>query len=253
MSSSIQLRQNINQHAIKNNISEGREKTLALSVRNAVVELVKTHPHILFKLILNSKANLPSYAIFPNLKIDFTKLSNENLIKLFRENYPELSNVLASKIEKGHINPDGSSLLCLFNGKWKPILFSEHKHQGTNDQREMEGKPKQAMGNAVERAGKNLSFVRSYMSDEDITPYIVFGDGCDFEEGKSIRGRIFAMNDGGELNKIYVGVWKANNGRIFRPVSMFFRKKEWLEPEMRDLLMEIAKQSLSYYFQKYDA
>ena len=254
MSSSIQLRQNTNQHTIKNRISTGREKTLALSVRNTVVKIAKKYPNQRFKLILNSGANAFSYPRLPNLELVFDKLSNEDLIRKFRELYPELKENFSSEIEEGYINPDGSILLCFLANDWRVVMISEHKHQGTNDQRELEGKPRQALGNAIERLGKNLSYARSFMSDEDITPYVAFGDGCDFEKGKqSVRGRLFAMNDGGGLNQIYVNIWKANNGRIFRPISMFFRKRMWSEPEMSEMLFEVANQSLSYYSQKYVA
>ena len=44
------------------------------------------------------------------------------------------------------------------------ILISEVKSQGTNDAREKEGKSKQAMGNAIERLGKNMIGFRTPLS-----------------------------------------------------------------------------------------
>ncbi|MCQ3807647.1 MAG: hypothetical protein KTV16_10300 [Acidimicrobiia bacterium] len=55
----------------------------------------------------------------------------------------------------------------------------------------MEGKPKQAKGNAIERLGKNVIGFRTAMMNEAIVPFVCFGSGCDFADDSSIldRGR----------------------------------------------------------------
>jgi len=251
MANSAQLRANTNQHGLKNRISKHKEKLLALSMRNAVKQIVSLYPNIQFKLLLNSGNNRWDYPSFPNLIVEWSKeskLSNVMLVEKLKRMYPDEISKFASVVENGYINPDGSVLMAMFNDEWKIIIASEHKRQGTNDQRIDEGKKEQAMGNAVERAGKNLAFIRSYTHDENITPYVLFAEGCDFHEGSSIRGRIFAMNDGSSFNQI--NLFTMANGKL-RPVSFFVREKSWTEMEMRTVLDEVIVKSLAYYVQKY--
>ncbi len=69
----------------------------------------------------------------------------------------------------------------------KPIFMGEMKKQGTNDKRLMEGKKKQAIGNAgPDRVAKNfeISSDYCYLCDKDFFPYNVFLHGCDFKEGE---------------------------------------------------------------------
>ena len=56
--------------------------------------------------------------------------------------------------------------------QYKPIVIAEIKRQGTNNEREKEGKPKQATGNPIERLGKNLTGIKAMMNHEKITPFI---------------------------------------------------------------------------------
>lgn len=247
MASSNQLSENTNQHAVKNSISSGREKMLALSVVNAVDKIVSEYPNIQFMLYTNVKNHISSFKKQSNLTISLDKLTNDILLAKQKRIFPDIQ--FDKTAEPGFINPDGSILFAKFNGVWKMVCISEHKHQGTNDKRIAEGKPKQAKGNAIERFGKNLSVVRTFMKDENITPYILFADGCDFEKTSSIRGRLWQMNECFGFNQIYV-LAKANG--YLRPISMFVRKEEWSELEMRNLLYAVCKESLDYYNKKYN-
>ena len=49
-----------------------------------------------------------------------------------------------------------------------PVLISEVKNQGTNDQRRREGLPRQARGNAIERLGKDVIGLRAALMRESI-------------------------------------------------------------------------------------
>lgn len=118
----------------------------------------------------------------------------------------------------------------------------EMKRQGTNDEREREGMERQARGNAIERLGKNLIGVRSTLQYENITPFVCFGWGVDFEEGSSILDRVITMNEFYNLNKIYV--FKRER---YSPVSMFFRKKQWSVEELYEIMKEIAETSIRNY------
>ena len=152
--------------------------------------------------------------------------------------------------DTSHIRPDGGVLAVeAKSGKSYPILISEVKHQGTNDLRMREGKSKQAMGNAIERLGKNVIGIRTAMLNEGICPFVCFGYGYDFKEGSSIRDRVVTIAMFGELNKTYLHN-QGPDGRFGRG-SFYFRQREWKPEEMAEIMEDIAERSLLYYFSKY--
>lgn len=90
------------------------------------------------------------------------------------------------------MKPDGG---ILFSGD-QPILVSEMKVQGTNDLRFSEGKSKQATGNAVERAAKNIRGAEMFFDTLPVFPYVIFAAGCDFHSCETIASRFEMMNYG---------------------------------------------------------
>ncbi len=137
--------------------------------------------------------------------------------------------------------PDGDNISY-------PILISEVKNQGTNDLRANDGLPRQAKGNAIERLGKNLIGLRTALMRETIFPFVCFGYGCDFDTDSSILDRVSTMAMFGKLNKTYLH----NNDRgLFPRGSFYFRPKPWTVREMVDIMEDIAKRSVLYYFSKY--
>lgn len=152
--------------------------------------------------------------------------------------------------DSSFMTPDGGFLyLVSKDGKRFPILIGEKKNQGTNDLRAAEGKSKQAKGNAIERLGKNVIGLRALMADEDIFPFVCFGDGCDFAADSSILDRVVTIAIFGELNKVYLH--DVANLPQFKRGTFYFRAEEWTENEMYDRFYEIAKRSIHYYFSKY--
>ena len=152
------------------------------------------------------------------------------------------------------IIPDGG-ILYLVNKKKDekyPLVIAEIKRQGTNKERLQEGKSRQAVGNAIERLGKNLTGIKAMMNYEKITPFICFGWGCDFAvdapETLTVRSKLIVMNEFYHLNKIYVFKNGGNSdANYFSPVSMFFREERWTVQEMFEKMKEIAEASIRYY------
>ncbi|HEX5527730.1 MAG TPA: EcoRI family type II restriction endonuclease [Solirubrobacterales bacterium] len=148
------------------------------------------------------------------------------------------------------MKPDGGILSILDGeGEKHVILITEVKNQGTNDLRKKEGLKKQARGNAIERLGKNVIGFRTAMLTERITPFVCFGYGCDFEDGSSILDRVKTIAMFGPLNEVCVA--DLGEAGVFNRGSFFFREEEWTEPEMEDVMYEVAKRSIYYYFSKY--
>ena len=148
------------------------------------------------------------------------------------------------------MSPDGGiTFLRDHAGNLYPVLIAEVKNQGTNDAREAEGKRKQAQGNAVERLGKNVVGLRTYMLHEGIFPFVCFGDGCDFAPSSSILDRVLTIAMFGDLNVDHT----ANEGPngMFNRGSYYFREAYWTASEMKAILKEVAKRSVYYYFSKY--
>ena len=96
--------------------------------------------------------------------------------------------------------PDGGIIFS----QDQPILVSEMKIQGTNDRRHEEGKKKQALGNAIERASKNIRGAEMFFDTLPVFPYVIFAAGCDFHSSETISSRFEMMNYGRPNNTITI-------------------------------------------------
>lgn len=108
------------------------------------------------------------------------KLNHESTILLseittkLNELFPD--DDFAQPLKNSSMRPDGGILYLVDKEKNKyPILITEVKNQGTNDLRAIEGKPRQAQGNAIERLGKNVIGFRTFLLNESIFPFVTFG------------------------------------------------------------------------------
>jgi type II restriction enzyme len=104
----------------------------------------------------------------------------------------------------------------------------------------------QAVGNAIERLGKNVIGLRTWMLNESIFPFVCFGWGCDFDDKSSILDRVITIAEFGELNKTYLhNTNKTNRG------SFYFQNLPLTKVQMLDIMLDIARRSIQYYFSKY--
>jgi len=94
------------------------------------------------------------------------------------------------------MKPDGGILVAVINGQEIPMLIVEDKVQGTNDQLFEKKKPRQATGNAIERAAKNIRGAEMIFAGRNIFPYVLFASGCDLHHTETISRRIDMMNMG---------------------------------------------------------
>lgn len=153
-----------------------------------------------------------------------------------------------------YISPDGGFLYVQDEEDVnRYILVVEAKRQGTNTDRAAEGKPKQAQGNAIERLRKNMQGIDCLFAPEAITPFVCFGEGCDFEDGSTILDRVSTMNSFFPLNTIYVDkIYVAHpQHEIFKPTSLFFREDPWSPQEMKRVMWAVCQRSMEYYHSKY--
>lgn len=203
----------------------------------------------------------------------FTEIKNE-YPKLFFEEKTTLSKteinlklsllnpLLGKEIsnEKSCIKPDGGLLYLKGKDKKYLICVSEAKKQGTNDLREEDGKNQQAMGNAVERAYKNYVEISNYVIDEDICPYILFLNGCDFVKGSSILDRLTGLTKGTFFNQVNTFNSKIGNKSI--PLASIFISDKiisnWTSTDYENYtnLFKLAykktlKDAIEYYINKY--
>lgn len=225
MSSSDFLRQNINQHAIKNSKSKKMDRDIIIAV-NAVMDTLKEE--------------------YPSLVFEHQKtMKLVDIIAMISRQYPEYANCFGVPLGTSFISPDGGFLFAKNKqGESRMILISEVKRQGTNDARQKEGLPIQAKGNAVERLGKNLIGIRAIFKNEGILPFVCFGSGYDFQPGSSILDRVLTMNEFFPLNEIFV----EKDFMPFEPVSMLFRYENWSIEEMAERMYNIAVRAIEYKF-----
>lgn len=142
--------------------------------------------------------------------------------------------------KRSHIKPDGGRI-CLIHGDEKLfVLSTEAKYQGTNDKRKKEGKPKQAMGNAIERIYKNFSEIKILCSKLGCFPYVAFIYGCDFHPGSSILDRLDALT----------GYWPRNVDYTldkYQRMTVYVREKPFTYGEVYNKLKKISNNIVNYY------
>ncbi|MCH4249728.1 MAG: hypothetical protein LKF88_02490 [Microbacteriaceae bacterium] len=179
-----------------------------------------------------------------------TEIHLTAVVRHLRSVFPTID--FADPFERSTMKPDGGILSIQLRGNDKtflPILITEVKNQGTNDLRLKEGKKKQAMGNAIERLGKNIIGFRTTLLDQGIFPFVCFGYGYDFQEGSSILDRVRTIAMFGQLNRINV-INQGDHGEFNRG-SFFFREEPWSKDEMRDIMIDVCTRSIHYYASKY--
>lgn len=225
MANSDFLRQNIKQHIIKNSKSKIMDSDIIIAL-NAVIKTLEVK--------------------YPNLTFEYQKtMKIVDIIAMLSRQYPEHASHFGTPLATSFISPDGGFLFATNKqGERRIVLVSEVKRQGTNDARKLEGLPKQAKGNAIERLGKNLIGIRAIFKNEGVLPFICFGHGHDFQEGSSILDRVLTMNEFFPLNEIFV----QKDFMPFEPVSLLFRYEDWSVEEMAENMYTVATKAIEYKF-----
>jgi len=184
---------------------------------------------------------------FPGIRLCHESQWNlKDVVARLRGHFPETE--FHYTFERSAMKPDGGIISIVdAAGTSHCILIAEKKNQGTNNLRIDEGKAKQAKGNAIERLGKNVIGFRTALLNENIFPFVCFGDGCDFAPTSSILDRVVTIAMFGNLNREYLH----NQDGKFNRGTFYFREAEWTIDEMRDLSYSIAEKSIYYYFSKY--
>ena len=171
-----------------------------------------------------------------------------DVVARLRGHFPEV--VFSHRFDTSAMRPDGGILSLIgTDGCAYPILITEKKNQGTNDLRALEGKSKQAKGNAIERLGKNVIGFRTALKTQAIFPFVCFGDGCDFADDSSILDRVITIAMFGELN--VENVHKLGPAGEFDRGSFYFRTVEWSEDEMFERSLPVAVKSIFYYLSRF--
>ena len=232
MTQSQKLRENLNQHTQKNTHSQIQDVKIKDVIQNVLLELDEMYSNLSFGL---------------------------------DETYPtrvleKLVSTETSTQDNTTIKPDGGLIWVEIDYVKYYILVSEQKTQGTNDKRLIEGKEIQAKGNAVERLGKNVIAVEILFGEEEITPMVVFLQGCDFfDEESTIPDRVRTIAKFQPMNQINLfkkQIQKYNwfaGSYYMRGHSMKDKPgtSDWTFDEMLTILLEVATQSTEYYLSKY--
>lgn len=224
-----QLRE-MHYNTVLNKTSKSQETSLSGIVTKVVRALRKEFPRLRFDIAPQWRLG----EIIDDLKLAF----------------PDVS--FCDCFAKSSMKPDGGILYVLAkHGKRLPVLISEVKNQGANDLRKREGKGSQAIGNAIERLGKNVIGLRAALLEESIFPFVCFGYGCDFADTSSIIDRVKTIAMFGGLNELHLH--NEGPGGVFNRGTFYFREKKWSDKEMFDRCIDIARRSVLYYLSKYGA
>lgn len=218
MSQHDYLRERWAQHAVKNNLSkydDAKAKDAAQEVLKFLKELYPDHN---FEL----KSKLSFKQIKEYCQRDFN---------------------IGDEYNTRNLQPDGG---VIWMDEKYPILISEMKRQGTNDERAKEGKEKQATGNAIERLGKNLIGFKCLYENDDILPFICFCWGCDFKE-PTVLAKLYTLNSFYPIDTFYTEPNTYTNKPftcILKPDSAFTLEELVLS------MSQIAVHSIQYYLNK---
>jgi hypothetical protein len=106
--------------------------------------------------------------------------------------------------KKVFMKPDGGIIIANIRDKSYPILLTEDKLQGTNDERRAQGLARQATGNAIERAAKNIRGAEMLFGGLPVFPYVLFASGCDLHSSETISKRLEMMNYGVKNNYVEI-------------------------------------------------
>jgi hypothetical protein len=135
--------------------------------------------------------------------------------------------------------PDGGIIYVHDGDKKYPVLIAEAKKQGTNDVRMAEGLKKQARGNAIERAYKNVEETKIFTQDLDYFPYTIVAHGYDFKKGSSILDRLDGLTKYRPRNKDYT-LDKDQK------TTVHVRAKEFSKKEIYDRLKPSTKKCVDH-------
>jgi len=157
-----------------------------------------------------------------------------------------LNNGYRPENDKSFVKPDGGIIEVKIGKSWYPLLISEMKKQGTNQEREKEGKKKQAKGNAIERASKNVDEFRLWCANKKLNyfPYVMFASGCDFHVGSTIYDRCDPLTSYKPRNNINI----LTDCRI-QPATLFIQEKSWTRTEVLKRLRECIDVTLNHILQ----
>ena len=227
MTQSEGLRNRLNNN-VKNLESQKQDSEIKVVVKNILLELKEKYPNLHFGV--DQKMMLR----------DIEKLVNGDKFTTSKETY---------------IKPDGGFMWVKLNGKKYYILVSEQKRQGTNDYRLIEGKLPQANGNAAERLGKNVIAIEMMFQEEEIFPFIVFLQGCDFNDSESTIGdRVRTIARFLPFNSLNI-YWKGRRaGSYFMRGHSMTEKpgtSDWTNEEMYNNMFTIAVTAVDFYLNKY--
>lgn len=210
------LRERYLQHKIKNNYSNIDDQTIKAAVKELVQLLIENYPEHSFEI-----------------KNDLTFTQIKNYSKINIDNTFDYS--------RRKLIPDGG--VIWMDNKY-PILITEMKHQGTNNERQQEGLHRQAVGNAIERLGKNLRGFEVLYQNDDILPFICFCWGCDFSED-TVIAKLLTMNCFQPINQTYTNI---DTFKRSKPFNIFTKIEEaWTVDEMVDKMIDIVEYSINYY------
>jgi hypothetical protein len=235
MANSEKLQENTKQHAPKNELSKVQDNLIVQSMKKTLKNLQLKYPGL-----------------------DFGIQTVMKICDLGYDNYD-----LTTK--RTYIQPDGGFLFVYLKGQKYYLLVSEQKTQGTNDKKFLKSPSKlkfkkQSQGNAVERVGKNFLALEFLFRFEDIFPFVVFLQGCDFhEEESTIPDRVRVIFRG--LRKNVINLQKIKITETLWAAGSYFMRghsyrespgtSDWSFDEIYEINNAIAFETLEYYIQKY--
>ena len=230
------LRERITGKLISQN-SDGQSKLLKSVIRHKLRDLNNEYNH-------------------KGISFDYdSKLSKDDIDDYFKYQLKvQGSKFDFDKLTSSKMRPDGG-IVWMYIGKNKyPILMSEMKKQGTNDVRELEGKTKQAMGNAIERFAKNKDFFELLCSFYNILPIALFASGDDFKTGSSIVGRLSVINNMFPLNTDVItsetmtsGLYKTSTTKT--RCAIYRKEEKWSYNEIANVITSVTNQAIQYYIE----
>lgn len=179
------------------------------------------------------------------------KITNKDAYEKLKLDHCDMSNYQGFiKYPNNGIKPDGGVILLNhydnnYNIIETNIVFAaELKRQGSNARRIAEGKPKQAIGNAIERLGKNKDFIKTLSKDEAIFPYMIYVSGCDTNEPFFLN-KLVQYNNGRDTN-----TYNLYNRNGEASITFIIQEDDFDEETFYNPAYRMIKDSLLYFLNK---
>jgi hypothetical protein len=170
-------------------------------------------------------------------------IEQKELLKYYYDDEKKFA-IFNEHIDGNCLRPDGGIIYIKIKDKKFPIGITEAKRQN-NFVMQGEYSGRRTIGNAIERAAKNIAVLREYFYNCYYFPYAIFLEGTICKEINFINSRLCSYNYDLPVNELYVFYPK----KEIKPYSLFVKEIFTIE-EIENIVYNLCKLSIKYLYKE---